>query len=339
MAQARDQKSASTIFEMSNVIKLRNNLVEVLVLLANQLDRHLPQILRINNFIYEYFNICKTFWNRNFNANMNCVILGFFMCFYGGSFPALFTTATAILQSGQWNTLKKGVITAYNQFKKACGVIQEDEIIKALDKNEDGKVSLEEIVVGLNKGGKGLLVTVIPLVMERVDPNVMNEAIISIGAIWCTVMITLKSIFARQVTMGMQVGDVVFGSVKNHIAPAVIESVGKEYKVWAEYGVLIGCKFGGVLLAMFLARLVGGFTCAMQGGGIIAKGMMPITCHYFSLSQHDMKTWKSVTTYTIGGIGFLYQLASGFSMNIIFKLLFAPAVIAEMVIGFLMYTG
>jgi len=338
MDQVCEKKSASAIIQRPTVMKWRNILIEYVVSMAKLLDNYLPQILRAYSILYEYFDVCIIFWNKNFNANMNHVILGFFICFYGGSFPALIAATTAIVQSGQWNTLKKGVNTAYDQFKEACGVLQEDEIIKALDKNKDGKVSLEEIVTGLNEGGKGLFITVIPLVMERVDPNVMNDAITSIWAIWCSVMITFKSIFARQVAMGMQVGNIVSGTVKHLLAPTKIQSLNKESKVWAEYGILIGCKFVGVLVAMFLARLVGGFMCAMQGGEIVAKGMMPMARQFTTLSPHDAKTWQSIATYTIGGIGFLYQLASGFSINIVLKLLLAPAVISEMVIGFLVYT-
>jgi len=153
-------------------------------------------------------------------------------------------------------------------------------------------------------------------------------------------MITLRSIFAREVAMGMQVGDVISDTVKVYLAPAIIaQSFDKKTKVWVDYSLLIGCKFIGVLVAMMLRKLIGGFTCAMLGGEIFAKGMMPMVRNYVTLSLDEAKNWQSITTYAIGVIGFLYQLKSGFSMNIIFQLLLAPAVIAEMVLGLLVYSG
>lgn len=334
-----EQKSSPTMLQSQKLIAFKNKVVETLIFTAKLVDDNLPQILRAYQVLSGYLDICKTKWNENFNSDMNYVILGFFLCFYGGNFPALITAATAIHQSGQWCSLKKGVITAYDQFKDACGVLQEDEIIKALDTNKDGKVSLFEIAEGLKKGGKGLIVTVMPHILKRVDPNVMNEAITSIWAIWCAVMITLRSMFAREVAMGMQVGDAISHTVKIYLAPAIAQSVDKESKVWVDYSLLIGCKFIGVLVAMILRKLIGGFTCAVLGGEIVAKGMMPMVRNYITLSVDDAKNWQSIATYVIGGIGFLYQLKSGFSMSIIFQLLLAPVVIAEMVIGLFIYTG
>jgi len=318
---------------------VKNTVMETLVFIAKLVDWHLPHIIRAYEVLSEYLAIGIAKWKENFNSDMNHVMLGFFLCFYGGSFPALLTTVTAIYQSGQWGSLKKGVITAYNEFKEACGVLKEDEIVKALDKNKDGQVSFLEIVMGFKKGGKGLVVTVMPLIIQKVDPNVMNEAITSIWTIWCLIMITLRSMFAREIAMGMQVGDVISNTMKVYVAPAIAQKVDNKWKIWVNYSLLIGCKFVGVLVAMILQKLLGAFACAMLGGEIFAKGMMPMMSNYVKLSLDEAKNWQSITTYMIGGIGFLYQLKSGFTMNIIFQLLLAPAVILEMVIALFVYTA
>jgi len=334
-----ERKSSPAISRSQKFIAFKNTMMETLVFIAKLVDEHLPEILRAYQVISGYIAICIAKWNENFNSDMNHVIFGFFLCFYGGNFPALMTAATAIHQSGQWGSLKKGVMTAYDQFKEACGVLQEDEIVKALDTNKDGKVSLLEIAEGFKKDEKGLVVTAIPLIMKRVDPNVMNEAITSLWAIWCSVMITLRSMFAREVALGMQVGDVISHTFKAYVGPAIAQSMDKESKVWADYSLLIGCKFVGVLVAMIFHKLLGAFTCAVLGGEIFAKGMMPMLRNYVKLSLDEVKNWQSIATYTIGGIGFLYQLKSGFSMSIIFQLLLAPIVIAEMVVGLFVYTA
>merc|ERR1719233_2643922 len=178
-----EENSSSASSESQGLITLKSKVMDTLILTVQLVDDHLPQIILAYQVLSGYLDICKKKWNENFNSDMNYVILGFFLCFYGGSFPALITAGTAIHTSGQWCSLKKGVTTAYDQFKEACGVLQEDEIIKALDTNKDGKVSLLEIAEGFKKDEKGLVVTAIPLIMKRVDPNVMNEAITSLWAI------------------------------------------------------------------------------------------------------------------------------------------------------------
>merc|ERR1719419_371819 len=114
--------------------------------------------------------------------------------------------------------------------------------------------------------------------MKGVDPSVMNEAITSMWAISCSILITLKSLFARQIAMGMELGDVVSGTVKYRITPTIAANVDDEFKVWADYSVQVSCKFLGVFVAMFLSRLIGGFTCAIMGGEIIAKSIISLAC-------------------------------------------------------------
>merc|ERR1719460_325068 len=62
---------------------------------------------------------------------------------------------------------------------------------------------------------------------------------------------------------------------------------------------LIACKFVGVLVAMIFQKLLGGLTCAMLGGEIFAKGMMPMLRNYVTLSLDDTKNWQTMATYMI----------------------------------------
>jgi len=311
--------------------------MESLVRVAKLVDTMLPTILHLYSIANEYFVKYKAQWNSVVPPEVNTVILGLCLCLYGGNFPALIATITAIHQSGQGYKLKQAVIDIYEQVKKASKVMEEDEVIKQLDKNADGVVNLEEIAAALQEQGKGLLVTVMPLVMTRVDPHVINDAIASVWAIWCSVMITLQSVFAQQISMGMQVGDIISVTAKRHITPIVAKNLDKNYKVWADYGVTVGCKFCGVLVAMFLAKLIGGFMSAMQGGEIIAKVAIATGKDYQIVVTDDTDNLQSILTYIFGGLGFYYQLTSGFSINIFLQILFIPASMAEMVLGFFVY--
>lgn len=311
--------------------------LESLVKVAKLVDTMLPTILHFYSIASEYYVKYKAQWISVVPPEVNTVILGLCLCLYGGNFPALIATITAIHQSGQGFKLKEAMIAIYEQVKKASAVIEEDEVIKQLDKNDDGIVNLEEIAAALQEQGKGLLVTVMPLVMNKVDPHVINDAIASVWAIWCSVMITLQSVFAQQISMGMQVGDIISVTAKRHISPIVAKNLEKNYKVWADYGVTVGCKLCGVLVAMFLAKLIGGLMSAMQGGEIIAKVVISKAKHYQIVITDETDNLQSIVTYIFGGLGFYYQLTSGFSINIFLQILFMPASIAEMVLGFFVY--
>jgi len=310
-----------------------------LLAIAKLTDRMLPNILHAYCVGNEYYVKYKALWLSNVPADVNNIILGCFLCLYGGNYPALIATVTAIQQSGQWHVLKKGLIAIYEQVKEASQVLQEDEMVKMLDKNKDGHVSLEEIAAALQEQGKGLIITVMPSVLQKIDPNVMNDAITSVWAIWCSVMITLHSVFARQIAMGMQVGEIISQTAKQHISPVVAARMDKNYKIWADYGVLIACKFCGVMVAMFLTKLIGGFMTAMQGGEIVAKAVIIRGKQYKFIVSEDTGDLQSIIMYIIGGLGFYYQVTSGFSMNVILRTLLMPASVAEMILGFFVYRG
>jgi len=311
---------------------------ESLVAVAKLADKMLPTMIHSYHIGMAYYVKYKAQWDKTVPSEVNYVILGLFLCLFGGNFPALIATATAIQQSGQWHVLKKGLSVIVEQFKEAASVINDSEMIKKLDKNGDGVVSLEEIAEALREEGKGLIMTAMPLVLAKVDPNVMNDAITSIWAIWCSVMLTLQSVFARQIAMGMKVGEIVSHTAKQHINPIVASKLDKNYKIWADYAVLIGCKLVGVMVAMFLAKLIGGFMSAMQGGEIIAASAITTAKQHNIVLATDTENLKSILVYIFGGLGFYYQLTSGFSMPIILQILFAPASIGESVLGFFVYS-
>merc|ERR1719499_277588 len=98
----------------------------------------LPTILHLYRIANTYYMKYKEQWISVVPSEVNTVILGLCLCLYGGNFPALIATVTAIHQTGQGNKLKKALIDIYKEVRKASKVIEEDEVIKALDKNNDG---------------------------------------------------------------------------------------------------------------------------------------------------------------------------------------------------------
>jgi len=320
--------------------KLQDVALVMLVSAARVVDGMLPTLFQLYTRAIKYYWKFIKFWNTNVPTEMDYVLLGLFLCLYGGSFPAVIATATAIQQSGQWGNLKQGIIDIYDQVKEAATILQEDTIVQALDKDHDGKVSLEEIAIAFQEQGRGLMMTAMPMILTRVDPGVMNNAIVSIWAIWCSVMITLQSVFARQIALGMQFGESICGTAKGRITPVVAKKNmddKKNYKVWSDYAVLIGCKIAGVLFAMFLAKYIGGLMSALQGGEIIAKAAVTYGKQYSIVISKDTDDLQSILTYLIGVMGFYYQCTSGFQINPVFRFILTPATVAETILGFFVY--
>jgi len=321
--------------------KLQDVALVVLVAAARVVDAMLPTLFQLYARATQHYRRFINYWVTNIPTEINYVLLGLFLCLYGGSFPAVIATATAIQQSGQWGNLKLAIFAIIDQVKEAATILQEDKMVQALDKDHDGKVSLEEIAIAFQEQGKGLMMTAMPMILTKVDPVEMNKAIVSIWRVWCSVMITLQSVFARQIALGMQFGQSIFGTAKGRVTPVITKKNDtmdkKNYKVWSEYAVLIGCKIVGVLFAMFLAKYIGGLMSALQGGEIIAKAGVAYAKQCGIIISQDTDDLQSLLTYLVGGLGFYYQFKSGFQMNAVFQFILTPASVAETILGFFVY--
>merc|ERR1711879_676353 len=304
---------------------------ESAVMVAGAIDNALPTILQYYVLCKEKVELGLMYVDKYSTPEINTGVLGFFLCFYGGQFPALIAATTAVHQSGQWPNLLNGLSLLLEQTKEAFKVLEDDAIVKKLDADNDGKVSLAEIAQGFKDNSRGLIVEAAPLVMKKVDPDVVNEAVTSVWVIIMSVMVTLQSHFAQQVALGMRVGDIVGAGLREKamplLTPYIEGSMEKVNKVWVEYGIKVACKGVGVFIAMFMSKLIGGFHAALQGGQQVA----------ILVEDANMKDVEMGVTYVLAAIGFLYQLRSGFTMNILFQLILMPAFIGEYALNFFVF--
>lgn len=312
---------------------------QILVGVASGLDFCLPYVLQYYGIFYKYYIIAKTQWNEYSTPEINDIVFGLFLCFYGGQFPALLAAMIAVRQSGQWPKLQAGFKEIVDQLKKAIEILKDDEVVKMLDTDKDGKVDFSEIAKGFKENGKGLIAEVTPLVLKKVDPTILNESITSVWAITIQVSVTLQSAFARQIALGMRIGDIASGGLKHFVVPAVSKNLNKEHKVWADWGFALAAKAVGVVVAMFLSKLVGGFHSALQGGEYVAKGIVKFGKAHGVIQEGNTADINMGLMYFFGLSGFWWQLKNGFGMNVLFKLILAPFLLAEWTVSLLCYTS
>jgi len=315
--------------------------VEVLMLclikFAQVLDFVMPFILHAYNLINKEAAKHKTKLLNNVLQEWACLVFGVFICLFGGRFPVLVAILVAVRQSGQWPELKKDLKAVCDVMEDVVEVIHEDDIVKALDENSDGKVSLEEIAVGLGEEGKGLLVLAFPLIMKRVDPIILNNALCSIWAISCSIVVTVQSKFAQVIAMGTYVGEIVCGGAARHIIPVLVGHMAPQYKIWADYLMFSFARLCGIVISMCLSHLIGGITTGIYGGSIAAKYTISVGKMYRLTITEDTTQLETLLGYAFGGLGVFCQYDRGFSDK--FHFLLMPFTFLENGLGLLVFRG
>lgn len=145
-----------------------------------------------------------------------------------------------------------------------------------MDENNDGDISTDEILHAATRFFKGTgeeklkAITSLKAVILAVDPQeVMN----GIGGIWgslLTVIATLRSAFAKDVALGVSLGENLTKSLSKYVRPWIIQHQDKEFKQWIDFLFSTSCKMIGIGLALVLARLVSAFHSAIKGGNVVA---------------------------------------------------------------------
>lgn len=165
------------------------------------------------------------------------------------------------------------------------------------------------------------------------------------GGIWTTaiaVIATLRSSFAKDIALGVSIGEIVSKQIGKYIKPYLVKQFDDDMKKWADFLIDSICRFFGISLALILVRVVSAFHSAVKGGQMIAKFILK----FLQNSQNNPSGSQDIniegTTlfmavqYGLALIGFYWQLSSGFTLNsIILRLILLPFSICEMILTYL----
>ena len=171
----------------------------------------------------------------------------------------------------------------------------------------------------------------------------------AIGGIWSTsiaVIATLRSQFAKDIALGVSIGDIISKQVGKYIKPILVKKFDDDLKKWADFLIDSICRFFGISLALILVRVVSAFHSAVFGGQIISRFVFKFLNNKQLYSSQQIVAAQNIniegTTvfiavqYGLAAIGFYWQLSSGFTLNSIFlRLILLPFSICEVILTYL----
>lgn len=259
-------------------------------------------------------------WKR-LPADTAEIIVGFVFCFFGGLYPALFAAVQAV-KLGGWNT-----------FKGALSTLSK-EVIVILEASEKDDEANRTRGTG-KEDEKSFMIRKLNLVMTKVNPEKVDEALASLYKIWATVVATLSVKFARTIAMAVTLSNAAQRTILLVAGPTIKSALPKGYERWVP--ILIGwlTKSIAISLAWYLQAAISAITSAIEGGLIISRTLLRMLVKKgvklggLIPKKHEYTFIDEAVGYLLAALGFYFQFKFGFSAPFPFNLILLPFETAE----------
>uniref|UniRef100_A0A7S3JX97 Uncharacterized protein n=1 Tax=Aureoumbra lagunensis TaxID=44058 RepID=A0A7S3JX97_9STRA len=294
-------------------------LAPIIALVGTILEVSVPYMIKIYNGLIKLYKILEPYHPED----MAYVFLGLCMAFFGGIFPALITAVEAYRQVGFASTLR-ALKVLYDDCLKVQEASKKDDKI---DADKDGIPDVEQVEA------HQLVERKVLLFLKTTDPKAVSDALAAITSGWLSVLASLRIKFARAITLGAAIGDVLRKPATRYLSPFLHKVVPPDYERWIIPGINYTCKFIAMTIAWTIQSIISAFHSAVRGGQLAAKGTVAYLHKYGFISIDDSHILvDEVVGYVIAALGFFVQARSGFHLPFPLNIIFLPFRILEFVI-------
>jgi hypothetical protein len=249
---------------------------------------------------------------------------GLCMMFFGGFFITTVAVFEAFDQSGRHALVKNLRLLA----EEAEDVREADEHDDTLDENRDGIKDVQQL------SSEQLAVRKFLVAVRAADPIIISEALSNLYGILMAVMATLQVKFARAISLGAAIGNVLSKTALKFIVPPLKEVMPEEMHKWLPVIATYICRLAGVSIALSVNRVLSTVHTAVRGARLATDGFTGFTerrnLHYLSEGYAD-----DAVALLLAALGVYGQLFVWARLPFIVKLLFFPATLLEWVLSFL----
>lgn len=262
---------------------------------------------------------------RKLPRNALNFLYGAVICFFGGTFPTLFAAITAADHGGRKTVAK--ALTALSE--EAMIILQASQKDDEIDKDKDGKRDVDQA------SGTELLQRKTLLVLRKMNPEKVNDAIGSIYRVWLAVIAVLSIQFARTVSLSLTIADFLQMPCKRFVEPAAKSAVPKEYQKWVPVVLEWTCKWIALSLAWTIQSIISAAASALDGGLVMARSLYAFClAHNIRLAglmpdKHQDTYIDEAFAYAFAAMGFFFQFKMGFDLPFPLNLVLWPFNLAE----------
>jgi len=309
---------------MSNKAKEKNKLEKLLPLIEkvatptlNFLSVALPIAIRLVQKYYAFY--CKL------SGDALHIILGCILCFFGGLYPTLFAALEAAKHGGI-DILRRGL---HDLADEALVIIEANKKDDSIDDAGDGKPDV------ISLSNKELLLRKTKLILTKMNPEKVDNALGSMYKVWICVIATLTVKFARTVALSLTIADSLKKLIDRYITPSVTDLTPPEYKKWVPTVTGWIVKSLAMSVAWYIQTIISAFTSAVAGGLLISRTLLKISRKKginpgnIIPESDDDTSFEETLSYVIACIGFYFQFRMGFTLPFPFNILLWPVGFVE----------
>jgi len=252
-------------------------------------------------------------------------IIGAVICFFGGVYPALFAAIEAAKHGG----LTKLKAALKDLADEAMIIIEASKKDDEADVDHDGKSDVAEL------DAKARLVRKADLVVTKMNPVKVSNALASLYQVWIAVMAVLAIKFARTVAFAESICDFIRKPTQRIIVPTLLKACPEKYGKWVPVLTKWITKLVAVSAAFYATSIIVAFTSAITGALIMTRSFMKIARKKGwtlagLLPADDKDTFlDEIGSYAIAFLGFSFQWKLNFDVTFPFSLLLLPVEVAE----------
>jgi hypothetical protein len=193
---------------------------------------------------------------------------GLILCFFGGSFLTLIAAVEAFRMAGHQH-LVECFYELKADFELVLKANADDD-----SKDEDGDGVADVLQVSKQE----LLQRKVLLFFRTVDPRRVHKAISGISHGFLAIVATLKVQFAKAITLGNAIGDIISVPAHKFVIPPLREVMPPDYRQWAAPIVDYAIKSFAISLAWSIQRVISAFHSAMRGGLMFSRNIIEYLC-------------------------------------------------------------
>mmetsp|Transcript_71314 Transcript_71314/g.133392 ORF Transcript_71314/g.133392 Transcript_71314/m.133392 type:complete len:352 (+) Transcript_71314:64-1119(+) len=251
-------------------------------------------------------------------------ILGLIICFFGGTYLTLIAAIEAYNMMG-WTPTRKALGTLWTNGQLALDACKKDDDV---DANGDGKSDAKQLLD--NGEYDELLKRKTLIVLKTVNPEEVTDAVSAISGGLFAVVATLKVQFAKAITLGASIGEMITPPAIRYLQPVLETLIPEEYKKWTTPILKYLCKSMAISVAWFLQRIISACHSSIRGGLMFARGLLAYLgkANIIDLDHHKTYLDEAVG-FGVAFVGFTVQLRYGFALPFPLNLLFFPITICE----------
>ena len=228
---------------------------------------------------------------------------------------------------------------------QANAVQAASEIDNSVDDDHDGVADVDQI------SSQALLRRKTVLAMTTIqEPERLKKAVGNLWTAYVSVLATLRLEFARTTSLALAIVEMIKFPIMRWIIPPLMMFLGSDLSHWAKTFVEVTLNVIAMVVAWYMQMIISSFYSAVRGGRLFAEGLIAVLLEkdllrklpFFKKARSsdppegekaefdaDESYLDEVIGFSFAGVGFLWQLTSGFALPFPLNLVFFPLTLVE----------